>query len=145
MRPPDGRRSALPTRSPRAVTWCRPGRHFPPLTTRPNSPPATPPREDLCGSRVPFFCFAYPFSFFSCRRLPCPRPSRATIHVSQKVREGRLCAGMWRRDRHSGGVRTRGQTSAEISRSRQVVTSPLLFFVSRFSHLCVRSEIQFLF
>ena len=51
----------------------------------------------------PFFCLCTR-SHFSVV-VPCPRPSRATIHVSQKVREGWLCAGLWRQNRHSGGVK----------------------------------------
>ena len=86
-------------------------------------PQEVPWQRSLVYVRSPFVHVLVPprsVSFFGCCRPPCPRPSRATFHVSQKVREGRLCARMWRRDRHSGGVGTGGRAECRFSRSEQV-------------------------
>jgi len=71
---------------------------------------------------VPYFCIVLLLS------APLPTPfARHISYVSQKVREGRLCAGMWRRDRHSGGVVTGGRSQSkliEIEGSRLLTRPP---------------------
>ena len=93
------------------------------------------------------FCFCFPSCLkISVESLPCQGPSRATPHISQKVREGRLCSRRSRREGKAAASRQERKVMSNRTRSGIGNGQQLILYThsSKFSNrinlICIKTS-----